>query len=345
MSHYRDKYFLFSALPLAGDLYNRLPLKIADGVYLEKTPTLALHNAAGSNASREENIATTELVYPGLHLNVPINHTCIKIDSTIPDNLKEKAFWYTISALYIAQPYYMQITGSFYYGDSENGFVRNPASLDYRTNISIDALNRVNNTDIQVPPLQYNEQDIERALQLNNRIWKIFENQYDHRRPFTCLNNFLQATLWEKLNFASSIFTKLFTCIDAFTGNPSHHHSITIQKRIHPFLNKFEFGNTSLNIKLQRIWDTHRHAEFHGYHKGLVPGIHGIDPQELRDLFQLMDGCRLSLFKMLLLDDEEFVNYCSIPLVDNSLSTKEQNKLASLRNDAADKFFGIIKNS
>lgn len=97
---------------------------------MASTPQHALAQAAGKDSTERENIALAEWVYPGYGLGIGIVNACIKIDTSVPTNLRDRYFWLMISALYLTKPLYINISGCFSYGNEEEGFLgRTPSRI------------------------------------------------------------------------------------------------------------------------------------------------------------------------------------------------------------------------
>ncbi|MEG0036862.1 MAG: hypothetical protein RR796_03665 [Victivallaceae bacterium] len=134
-----DTYFLFLCLKMDCLLFDRLPIKLAPGISLVLTPLHALEQAAGYGSPERENIALADVVYPGFGLGGGLVNACIKIDSLVPANLRSRYFWFMVSALYLTKPLYINISGSFSYGNKKIGFLgKTPSRILKRSNISLD---------------------------------------------------------------------------------------------------------------------------------------------------------------------------------------------------------------
>ena len=88
-----DNCFLFLNFEIDGSLFHQLPIELAPGISLASTPQHALAQAAGKGSTERENIALAEWVYPGFGLGSGIVNACIKIDSSVPANLRNRYFW------------------------------------------------------------------------------------------------------------------------------------------------------------------------------------------------------------------------------------------------------------
>ncbi|MFI0435862.1 MAG: hypothetical protein ACH350_09105 [Parachlamydiaceae bacterium] len=291
--------------------------------------------AAGKGSTERENIALAEWVYPGFGLGMGIVNACIKIDSSVPDNLRNRYFWLMMSALYLTKPLYINISGSFSYGNEEEGFLgRTPSRILKRSNISIDTFfSHAYGENL----LQYNEEDLKQAGVYFARFVEIFNSRKTASRPYYVLKAFFEATLWEQSTYASSSFSKLIPLIDAFTGNPTHKHELKASTRLSLFLKelpskflKKPLSEEEIKSRVVSIWQLHRGPDLHGFLKepdaitsddsNKTP----TDSEELKDLFDLMEFARLAIIKMLLLDKDSFKEYCEIPIPKRKHSSKEE---------------------
>jgi hypothetical protein len=208
-----DRCYLFSKFVISPDLYEKLPLQLYPGIYLALTPQHALAQGAGKGASKIENVVLGAYVLPGYGLGLGICNVCIRIDTSMSTELRDRYFWFMIGALLLVKPLYIDIAGSFSYGNEEGGFIKDPHRICLRTNISVDSFW---NSDEPKNVLQYNEDDIEQAKIFFSHIIEIFKAKQDSPRPYFLLKSFFQAMIWERFNYASSIFSKLFPLIDSF---------------------------------------------------------------------------------------------------------------------------------
>jgi hypothetical protein len=70
-----------------------------------------------------------------------------------------------------------------------------------------------------------------------------------------------------------------------------------------------------------------------------VPLQAPIDKPELKDLFDLMEFSRISIIKMLMLDDESFQEYCQIPIPRRKYHSDRERTDADKAREAASKRF------
>lgn len=350
-----DKCLLFLNLPIDSSLFSRypiskLPIELASGIYLARTPQHALACAAGTSESKERNIGLAAWVYPGYGLGMGICNACIKVDATVPAALRERYLWFMVEALYLAKPLYIHMAGSFTYGNEEEGFLgRMPSRIDHRSNISLNPFfSHANGESL----LKYNEDDLKHASIYFSRIVRIFEMKQTAPRPYFNLKAFFEATLWERSIYASTSFSKLFPLMDSFAGNPTHDHDKKTSKRLSLFLKEItgpllakSLSEEEIRLRLLSIWHLHRAPDLHGYLKepdlpvADVAKQDPIDRPELKDLFDLMEFARLCLIKMLLLDEAAFQEYCQIPIPRQKYKNKDAKVNAERAREAASKAF------
>lgn len=348
-----DKCFLFSHFPLDYSLFDKLPLKICRGVSIVGTPHHALCKAAGKNADENENLALASYVYPEYALKCGSVHACIKIDKDIPDDQKDRLFWLMVGALAIVKPIFIDISGAFVYGD-QDGFICKPERLNYRSNLSLDAIKQQCNLDHNF--FRYNLHDFELVKIIFPKLLNIFRLRESSPRPFFNLMMFFQLALWEKLNYESTLFSKLFPLVDSFAGNPSYRQNEKVSSRLANFLSDVPYqldqkqlSNEKIKNRLKYIWEIHRYPELHGHLK--LPSSQSMSNQVqsnfnfTKDLFDLFEISRLCIYKMLLLSESDFESYSkiSIPLLGVSVGdAKESNKK---RDEEADLFFDKTYNN
>lgn len=345
-----DNCFLFLNLKIDGSLFHQLPIELVPGISLASTPQHALVHAAGKSSTERENIALAEWVYPGFGLGMGIVNACIKIDSSIPVNLRNRYFWFMVSALYLTKPLYINISGSFSYGNEEEGFLgRTPSRILKKSNISLNTFfSHTNGENL----LQYNEEDFKQAGVYFARFVEIFNSRKTASRPYYVLKAFFEATLWEQSAYANTSFSKLLPLIDAFTGNPTHKHELKASTRLSLFLKelpskflKNPVSEEEIKSRIASIWRLHRGPDLHGFLKepdvitsddsNKIP----VDSEELKDLFDLMEFSRLAIIKMLLLDDSSFKKYCDIPIPKRKYSSKEERIADEFNRDELGKKF------
>lgn len=347
-----DKCFLFSSFSIDPALFLQLPIQLYPGIYLALTPQHALARGGRKGASEREHIALAGWVYPGYGLGLGIVNACIKIDSTVPAELRDRYFWLMMGALFLTKPIYMHIAGSFEYGDAEDGFLgRVTNKIDHRTNICLDTF--FSHTAQGTPLLQYNEEDFQQATLYFAQLFRIFRSRHTASRPYFNLKSFLEAVLWERLHYASSSFSKLFPLIDSFVGNPTHDHCKKASFRLSAFLGEIPsvvlekpLNKEEIAFRLQSIWDLHRAPDLHGYLKEPdLPSTNAearnpIDRPELKDLFDLMELSRISIIKMLSLGESVLQDYCQIPIPRSKYVSKDEKKEAEkLREGMSRRFF------
>ncbi len=347
-----DKCFLFSAFSIDPCLFLKLPIELCPGIFLASTPQHALARGGRRGASEREHVALGEWVYPGYALGLGVVNACIKIDLTVSEGLRDRYFWLLMGALFLTKPIYTHIAGSFQYGNEEEGFLgRITNKIDHRTNICLDAFfsHSVQGTSL----LQYNEEDFRQAALYFAQFVRIFGSRHTASRPYFNLKSFLEAVLWERLHYASSSFSKLFPLIDSFVGNPTHDHCKKASFRLSSFLGETpsvllekSLNKEELALRLQSIWDLHRAPDLHGYLKEPdVPSTNAgarnpIDRPELKDLFDLMELARISIIKMLSLEESLFQDYCQIPIPRSEYLSKDEKKEAEkLREVVSKRFF------
>ncbi|MEG0036861.1 MAG: hypothetical protein RR796_03670 [Victivallaceae bacterium] len=185
------------------------------------------------------------------------------------------------------------------------------------------------------------------------RFVEIFASRKTAARPCYVLQAFFEATLWEKLTYASTCFSKLFPLIDAFTGNPTHKHELKASTRLSLFLKdlpskflKNSLSEEEIKSRIASIWQRHRGPSLHGFLKepdaitSDGSNITSVNNEESKDLFDLMELSRLAIIKMLLLDESSFKEYCDIPIPKQKYSSKEERTAdESNRDELGKKFF------
>lgn len=345
-----DRCFLFRDFNIDGSLFRKLPIELAPGIYLAPTPQHALAQAAGRCSTERENIALAEWVYPGYGLGHGIVNACIKIDTTVPEHLRDRYFWLMASALYLTKPLYINISGGFSYGNAEDGFLGNsPSRILHRSNMSLDAFfSHINEENI----LQYNEEDLKKAGKYFSRFAQIFNSRKTAPRPYFVLKAFFEATLWERSIYASTSFSKLFPLIDSLTGNPTHKHEKQVSTRLSLFLKEVPsrlleqpLHEEEIKSRLASIWKLHRGPDLHGYLKepdlpSYSDSKRPIDNAELKDLFDLMELSRVAIIKMLLLNEDTFKEYCKIPIPRREYGLgNEKAADETAREEASKRFF------
>lgn len=348
---YHDSCYLFLNFKIDSSLFHQLPIEIVPGISLASTPQHALGSATGKGSTERENIALAEWVYPGFGLGMGIINACIRIDASVPTNLRNRYFWFMMSALYLTKPLYMNISGSFLYGNEEEGFLgRTPSRILHKSNIS---LNTFFSHSMGENLLQYTIEDLKQSAVYFTRFVEIFNSREAAPRPYYVLKAFFEATLWEHSIYASTSFSKLFPLIDSFTGNPTHKHDLKVSTRLSHFLielpSQFRdkpLSEEEIKSRLATIWQKHRGPDLHGFLKepahrssqdsNMIP----TDSQELKDLFDLMEISRLAIIKMLLLNGSSFKEYCAIPIPKRSYSSQQEKSADECsRDELAKQFF------
>jgi len=349
-SHFNkgDKCFLFSYFPLNSSLYEKLPLNIFKGVSIVKTPSYALNYAEGKFSDQCENVALAAYVYPEYVLKCGVVHACIKIDKDTQE--KDVLFWLISGAFSIIKPIFLNTSGAFIYGD-QDGFICKPEKLVYKSNLSLDAIKQQCNFNNNL--LCYDENDLKLLKILLLKIHYVFRSRQAKPRPFYNLLTFFQLTFWEKLNYESSLFSKMFPFLDSFSGNPSKQQSKNVSSRIANFLqnipylaDKKQFTKEIINDHLKYIWEYHRYPELHGHlklPKSQQPNdqlnLLNSDFKFTKDLLDLFEISRLCIYKMLLLSKKDFEFYSKIPIPPLGLSMQEANNDNKQRDSEAELFF------
>lgn len=349
-----DKCFIFAKFPLDPVLFSQLPITIYPGVHFISTPQHVFGNAGGKYIGKEENIALAEWVSPGFFLKFGVCNGCVKIDASIPIERRDRMFRTAIASLIIVKPLFVNVSGAFIYGDDENGFLGiEPEKLDYRSNVSLDWFK---NISFIYDLLDYNETDFETAGKIYSRVLHILDEGISNPRMFFNLHTFLQASLWERYICQGTLYLKLFPLIDSFSGNPPGKHSLKVSNRIGKFLSDCIYFHTENPIaedlitnRLEYIWEIHRYPELHGHIKEPIAmqktnqeaeSLYLDTDTELKDLFDLFEISRLSLFKMLLLDASEYSAYSKIPVPLTGVNPKTVKKPNKERDLQATEFFG-----
>lgn len=339
---YGDHYFLFTHFPIAGELYSQLPIPLSSGIYLASTPYHAVAHGAPVGSSPERHVGLGAWVYPGHGLGMGQCHACLKVDSSHSVDIARRYGWAMVGALHLAKPIRMVIGGTFTYGTLEDGLLgRETNHINHRTNVCLDSFFSY---DLNGKPLlQYEKEDFALAGKLFPLILNCLAQRQHMPRPYSILQLFFEAVIWERLHYASSSFSKLFPVLDAFVGNPSRHHANRVASRLGSFLantpsavNRQLFTSQEIELRLKAIWDDHRPPGLHGYVKDLsFPGSSNspkITP-EIKDLFDLLEIARISVIKMLLLEPSVFQVYNQIPI------PQKVNDDAEKRNAASTDFF------
>jgi hypothetical protein len=343
-----DYYLLFTHLPIAGELYSELPITLAPGVLLASTPYHAVERGASAGSKLELHVGLGAWVYPGHGIGMRVCHACIMVDASVSAEKALHYAWVMAAALYLTKPLYINIGGFFQYGTPYDGLLgHRPHRIDQGLNVCLDTFfTHANDQSL----LQFDEHDLKRAGRYFPLILKILDEESRFQRPYTNLRSFFKAVLWERLRFADSIFSELFSTIDSFTGNPTHKHRNKISANLSLFLDGIPSLITgsattaqTYVTRLQAIWDRHRSSCKHGYKKNIPSPV--VQPQsipkpsdsvEMKDLFDLMEIARVSIIKMLLLEEAAFRDYCLIPV-----PTYEDDKdiTEATRNTDAGDFF------
>jgi len=345
----RKKYYLFTVFPIDHELLSSLPIPLMPGVKIDHSPKYDLCFAQGNDFSKEKNIALAGFVYPGFGLNDGMCNYCIIIDSSIPDCDKDGLFWMAVVALFIAKPLFMNITGAFYSGDRDIGFVKSPQAIGLRSNLSLQGMDQ--KLEISYKKC-FDKDDIECARILIKRIVQIRKSQKSMQRPNYNLNIFCQLTFWEKLHYENSIFSKLFAFLDSFACNPSAKQEKRISERISTFLSDLAIdlhplSKVSIKNRLEYIWSLHRYPDVHGHIKPPMPisietpnGAFHFD--SAKDLYCLFEIARLCLHKFLLLPIDKFEEYAKILIPPIGFSSKEAAVINDKKDRDANTFFGNL---
>ena len=347
-----DSCYLFTAFPWHISLFNQFPLKIMEGVYLTQVPShaLAMPRNRTTTSSIYENIALAEWVASGFNLKLGPSKVCIHIKNFIPSEIRDKMFWSIIGSLFLVKPLFIHVSGSFIYGN-ENEWLKNPGKYDLRSNFHFDtsSLNKSSNNYSE-----YNHQDIEKL----KFVLPYFLNYYisnKNSRYFYNVQIFLQAIIFEKLSYKSSIYSKLFPLLDSLAGNPHFAHGDKVSERLSSFLADIPFYNNCsaskkiINDRLLYIWSLHRTPELHGHLKEIMPpGPNFISSNQLevfphdndyKDLLDLADISRIAFLKTLLLEKDSLEEYFRIPIPLTGKSPKEAKKENDERDSKAKTFF------
>ncbi|MEI8364964.1 MAG: hypothetical protein WCF65_00970 [Parachlamydiaceae bacterium] len=319
-----DHYFLFTHLPIAGELYSHLPIPLSSGIYLASTPYHAVAQGAPVGSLPERHVGLGAWVYLGHGLGMGQCHACLKVDPSHSVEMARRYCWAMVGALHLAKPIRVVISGSFTYGTLEDGLLgRETNHINHRTNVCLDSFF---SHDVNGEPLrQYAKEDLVLAGKLFPLILNCLEQRQHMPRLYSVLQLFFEAVIWERLHYASSSFSKLFPMLDAFVGNPSRHHANRVATRLSKFLANTpsaitgkSFTAQEIEARLKAIWDDHRPPGLHGYIKDLsFPGS-SISPKitpEIKDLFDLLEIARIAVIKMLLLEPSvvQAYNQISIP--------------------------------
>jgi hypothetical protein len=356
-----DTVFLFSKLDIEESLLHKLPFEIFPGIHLAPTPNRELVENTNPNISEKDHISLVSWIYPGYTLGMNECDVCIKIDKSVPKEIRENYFWRFATALLLAKPLYIKVEGSFVYGNEKNGFLGERLDmhmLGYRSNISLNSVYKYANEKFK---LQYDEEDFKLAKMYFLRILEVVEQK--DPRPFNVLKTFSEAMFWEKLNYRSTIFSKLIPLIDSFSGNPNREHEKKVSERLSMFLQEIPskllekpLTRDYIKGRIANIWRLHRSPNLHGHEKDTPPvnslATDGatsdslatnakddlLELKEVTDLFDLMEISRLAITKMLLLDAKSYQYYCAIP---NSRPDNHNE-----RNESSKQFFeGAYPNS
>ncbi len=339
-----DHFLLYTHLPIDGNLYRELPIRLADGVSLASTPYHAVARGAPEGSSSERHTGFGAWVYHGHGLGMGQCHVCLKMDSSLSSAMGRRYGWVMAGALYLAKPIYTAIGGSFTYGTPEDGLLgREPNHINHRSNICLDSFFTCDAND--KPLLQYEKEDLTLAGKLFLPILRCLEQRQQMPRPYLALQRFLEAVLWERLHYASSSFSKLFPALDGFAGNPPRHHANRVPRRLGLFLSGIPSIITGMPLtaqeietRLKAIWDDHRPPGVHGYVKDITFPGSSIKPEparETKDLFDLMEITRMAIVKMLLLEPNVFQEYNQIAIPKKTDGVND----AKVRTELSNNFF------
>lgn len=337
-----DHFLLYTHFPIEANLYNELPIRLADGLSLASTPYHAVARGAPEGSSSEWHTGLGAWVYPGHGLGMGQCHTCLKMDFSLSSAMGRRYGWVMAGALYLAKPIYTAIGGSFTYGTPEDGRLgRETNHINHRSNICLDSFFTCNSND--KPLLQYEKKDFALAGKFFHLILRCLEQRQQMPRLYLVLQRFLEAVLWERLHYTSSSFSKLFPALDAFAGNPPRHHANRVSRRLGLFLSDIPsiitgvpFTALEIETRLKAIWDDHRPPGIHGYIKDITFPGSSTKPEpstETKDLFDLMEITRMAIVKMLLLEPAIFQEYNQIAI------PKKVDDAAEVRTALLDTFF------
>jgi len=331
-----DKIYLFYHLPIDATVFTKLPITLAPGIQLIVTPSL--ENAAGSH-NQQENIALAGYVYPGYGLpGFGVCKFAIKVDAhpKVSDKEMNHLLWTTLLGFILIKPLFIHIMGTYIYG--ENGFKKGRCGrFDLRSNLCLEILKNNQNT-------KYTEDDIIQISNIIPKINNILSCPNKYPRQYYNLNTFMALAITEKLCQEGTIFSRLFTVLDSFTGNTGHKHNTRVATRIAKFIidkaSNQPIAENVLQKYLQDQWEIHRTPDIHGHLKATIPDqaqpeIMSINNHFTQDLFNIFEITRFALLKMLLLPDNDFNSYSKIPL--QKFAQQDQDQ--SLRDQAAETFF------
>ena len=259
-----DTYFLFKKIPL-DPLINLQdqPIEIYSGAYLVQVPYKLFDIPSDSSGMKDaKDVAFIEWSYSGYHLGLIDCNVSIQFDSSIPHNERDQCFWAFITALLLIKPLFIHILGLY----SENKPSLASGKFDFRTNLSLQT------------SLSYNMNDIELAKQLLPIILHYKDPKNNNLRLSHIIQQFQQAFIFEKLHYASSIYSKLFPLIDSLAGNPTYDHNKYISARLGKLLantlsheTKKPITQETITNHLSHIWGLHRYPELHGHIKETYP--------------------------------------------------------------------------
>lgn len=346
-----DSCYLFTEFPWHTSLYDLFPLKIMEGVYLTQVPSHVLSMPRNlTTSSIYKNIALTEWVASGFNLQLGPSKVCIHIANFIPPETRDKIFWSIIGSLFLVKPLFIHVSGSFIYGN-EIEWMKNPGKHDLRSNFYFDTPAFSNLSENWN---KYNFQDIE-SLKFILPHFLSYYLSNKNPRYFYNIQIYLQAIIFEKLSYKSSIYSKLFPLADSLAGNHSEANANKISIRLSNFLTDIPLYNNHVVSKeiikqrLFHIWSLHRVPELHGHLKeSMTPKAEFIslnkfeifpDDADYKDLSDLVDIVRVTFLKTLLLKEENLREYLMIPIPSTGKSRSEAKQENKERDSKADEFF------
>lgn len=273
-----DIYLLFHDFPY--DFSHDLPLSIAPGVCVDKTPQEWLDSA-------EQGLA--DYLLPGYSLpGMGMNNCCLRCFSLTKSEEKltfENLLFIALLSLRLHFPLNIRIGGQFRVGNDDDRIL-DPKLYELSSPWSINS------------SFFYRPSDFKVAAQIVQRFIKAEELCFN--RIITGLIFFSHVTLGQVKSYQLSILG-LFAALEALFV-PVGNKATTISKRISNFLSNFDFPDP-MNEWIKNEYINRRHKLAHGIHDATFGTK--LRPDRFQDFGRLHEICRLSLLGFFSLDNQK----------------------------------------